>query len=296
MSRCQRRQHAAACAAARFRPETRRHETCKRVARIGLAENSSRGSSRPTLSRRNAPAAFAVGASGDTTCRRTRGRTFFEKARTHACTRRSAAICMPTVQRLQYGRQMLHRFPSSAISTAGTSAQPPRAARRPFRHLGRRGSRRRARPGVQVQDPQPVRECGARQGRPVRVLAEVPPRTGSRVWTLDYEWGDEAWMAERARRNALDAPCVDLRSASRLVAARRRSAALLGYREIAQPLADYVPRAWASRTSSSCRSPSIRSTARGATRRPATSRRPRATARRRTSCTSSTCCTGAASA
>jgi len=41
---------------------------------------------------------------------------------------------------------------------------------------------------------------------PFAVYAEIPPETGSRVWSLDYAWGDQEWMAERARRNAIDAP------------------------------------------------------------------------------------------
>jgi len=35
---------------------------------------------------------------------------------------------------------------------------------------------------------------------------ETPPATGSRVWALDYEWSDEAWMAQRSGRNSLDSP------------------------------------------------------------------------------------------
>jgi 1,4-alpha-glucan branching enzyme len=42
---------------------------------------------------------------------------------------------------------------------------------------------------------------------PYAVHQETPPKTGSKVWSLDgYEWGDGAWMKERGRRNALDAP------------------------------------------------------------------------------------------
>jgi 1,4-alpha-glucan branching enzyme len=40
---------------------------------------------------------------------------------------------------------------------------------------------------------------------PFAIFSEVPPKTGSIVWTLDYEWGDAEWMAGRGRRNALDA-------------------------------------------------------------------------------------------
>src|SRR5258706_9783606 len=41
---------------------------------------------------------------------------------------------------------------------------------------------------------------------PFAIYAEVSPRTGSRVWNLDYAWGDRTWMAERLERNAIDAP------------------------------------------------------------------------------------------
>jgi 1,4-alpha-glucan branching enzyme len=32
---------------------------------------------------------------------------------------------------------------------------------------------------------------------PFAVRHETPPRTGSVVWDLSYEWGDEAWMRQR---------------------------------------------------------------------------------------------------
>ena len=41
---------------------------------------------------------------------------------------------------------------------------------------------------------------------PYALWNEVPPRTASVVWNLDYNWGDAAWMAGRGRLNALDAP------------------------------------------------------------------------------------------
>jgi 1,4-alpha-glucan branching enzyme len=41
---------------------------------------------------------------------------------------------------------------------------------------------------------------------PYAVRTETPPRTGSVLWDLDYEWGDADWMAQRGGRNALDAP------------------------------------------------------------------------------------------
>ena len=112
---------------------------------------------------------------------------------------------------------------------------------------------------------------GARQGRSVRADAEVPPSTASRAWTSNTRGATATGWRARAR-NALDAPMsiyeVHLGSWRRDRARRAPT-----YREIARPLAEYV-RGKASRTWSCCRSPSTRSTAPGATRRPATSRRP----------------------
>jgi 1,4-alpha-glucan branching enzyme len=41
---------------------------------------------------------------------------------------------------------------------------------------------------------------------PFAVHQETPPKTGSIVWDLAYEWGDGAWMLTRGRSNAPDAP------------------------------------------------------------------------------------------
>jgi len=70
---------------------------------------------------------------------------------------------------------------------------------------------------------------------------EVPPKTASVVWSLDYEWGDGAWMAAQKERNTLTAPLaiyeLHLGSWRRAPDDGNRS---LGYREIAPLLADYV--------------------------------------------------------
>ncbi|HEX6993448.1 MAG TPA: 1,4-alpha-glucan branching protein GlgB [Gammaproteobacteria bacterium] len=74
---------------------------------------------------------------------------------------------------------------------------------------------------------------------PFAFFAETPPRTASLVWTLDYDWGDAEWMARRSDANALGAPWsiyeVHLGSWRRTADGRS-----LSYREIAEPLADYV--------------------------------------------------------
>jgi 1,4-alpha-glucan branching enzyme len=76
---------------------------------------------------------------------------------------------------------------------------------------------------------------------PFAFCTEEPPRTASRVWRLDYDWGDEAWMRSRRRANALDAPMsvyeVHLGSWRRSPDSPHR---VLGYRDIARSLAAYV--------------------------------------------------------
>jgi 1,4-alpha-glucan branching enzyme len=70
---------------------------------------------------------------------------------------------------------------------------------------------------------------------------EVPPRTASIVWDLDYEWHDGEWMRTRHDRNKFDAPMsiyeVHLGSWMRVPEEGNRS---LTYRELAPKLADYV--------------------------------------------------------
>ncbi|MDN6888059.1 1,4-alpha-glucan branching protein GlgB [Variovorax sp. CAN2819] len=73
---------------------------------------------------------------------------------------------------------------------------------------------------------------------PVAFAAELPPATASRVCELSYTWGDAEWMADRARRNALDAPMSVYEV--HLGSWRREDGRFLGYREIAHQLAAYV--------------------------------------------------------
>jgi 1,4-alpha-glucan branching enzyme len=76
---------------------------------------------------------------------------------------------------------------------------------------------------------------------PFAFYAETPPKTASIVRDLDYRWGDHAWMKERHKRNALDAPIsvyeVHLGSWRRVPEEGNR---YLTYRELAPRLADYV--------------------------------------------------------
>ncbi len=74
---------------------------------------------------------------------------------------------------------------------------------------------------------------------PFALFAENPPATGSRIWTLEYEWGDSAWMRDRRARNALDAP-ISIYEMHLGSWKRGDDHRLPTYRGIAEPLADYV--------------------------------------------------------
>ena len=73
---------------------------------------------------------------------------------------------------------------------------------------------------------------------PFALYAEAPPATASRIWSLEYEWSDQPWMAERGPKNALDAPMAVYEV--HLGSWRRRDGQFYGYRELAHLLADYV--------------------------------------------------------
>jgi 1,4-alpha-glucan branching enzyme len=76
---------------------------------------------------------------------------------------------------------------------------------------------------------------------PFAFRCEEPPRTASIVADLAYEWHDEAWMSERAGRNALGSPMsiyeVHLGSWRRVPEQGNRA---LNYRELAHALGDHV--------------------------------------------------------
>ena len=79
------------------------------------------------------------------------------------------------------------------------------------------------------------------KGDPFCFCWEVPPRTGSRVWDIQYSWNDASWMENRQRHNALAAPVsiyeVHLGSWRRMAHEGDR---YLTYREAAEQLAAYV--------------------------------------------------------
>ncbi|HEX3722410.1 MAG TPA: 1,4-alpha-glucan branching enzyme, partial [Nitrolancea sp.] len=78
---------------------------------------------------------------------------------------------------------------------------------------------------------------------PFASLSEVPPKTASVVWDLNYDWSDQDWMSSRWQRNALDAPIsiyeVHLGSWMRVPEDGYRS---LSYRELAPKLTDHLLR------------------------------------------------------
>jgi len=76
---------------------------------------------------------------------------------------------------------------------------------------------------------------------PLAIYTEIPPKTASVVWDLEYKWGDQEWLAKRREHNALDKPMaiyeVHLGSWQRVPKEGHRS---LTYRELALQLTDYV--------------------------------------------------------
>jgi 1,4-alpha-glucan branching enzyme len=76
---------------------------------------------------------------------------------------------------------------------------------------------------------------------PFSFFNETPPKTASIVWDLDYQWGDQEWMATRRQRSGLAKPMaiyeMHLGSWRRVPAEGNRS---LSYRELGPQLADYL--------------------------------------------------------
>ena len=74
---------------------------------------------------------------------------------------------------------------------------------------------------------------------PFAVYNEVAPRTASVAWEIDFEWQDEAWMEERARRNAGDAP-ISIYEMHLGSWRHGPEGQPMGYREIAEPLVSHM--------------------------------------------------------
>ena len=74
---------------------------------------------------------------------------------------------------------------------------------------------------------------------PFAIHAETPPQTASIVWDLGYEWQDEEWMRVRHARNDFDAP-ISIYEVHLGSWRRDENNRPLSYREMAEPLAEYV--------------------------------------------------------
>ena len=76
---------------------------------------------------------------------------------------------------------------------------------------------------------------------PYAFAAEVPPKTASVVWELDYEWTDDRWMANRGNKSAHDAPMsvYELHLGSWRKKSRTES---YSYREVAPLLIEHIER------------------------------------------------------
>jgi 1,4-alpha-glucan branching enzyme len=80
---------------------------------------------------------------------------------------------------------------------------------------------------------------------PFGFYTEVPPKTASRIWELDYQWGDAAWLAGRKEHQSLASPVsiyeMHLGSWRHVTdAVSETGERPMTYRELAQPLAEYV--------------------------------------------------------
>jgi 1,4-alpha-glucan branching enzyme len=79
------------------------------------------------------------------------------------------------------------------------------------------------------------------KGDPFAFRWEIPPKTASQVWNLDFAWGDSNWLEKRSEKNSLNSPIsiyeVHLGSWRRIPEEGNRS---LSYTELAKYLPDYV--------------------------------------------------------
>src|SRR5882724_697813 len=76
---------------------------------------------------------------------------------------------------------------------------------------------------------------------PFSIFNEVPPKTASIVWDLNYTWNDQEWIDRRPKHNGLDKPMaiyeIHLGSWRRRPEEGNRS---LSYRELAEELPQYL--------------------------------------------------------
>ncbi|MFW5921482.1 MAG: alpha-amylase family glycosyl hydrolase, partial [Polyangiales bacterium] len=76
---------------------------------------------------------------------------------------------------------------------------------------------------------------------PYGFMHETPPKTGSIVWDLEYEWDDDEWMRTRGKKNALGAPMsiYEMHPGS-WMRVPEEGDRYLNWRELAPRLADHV--------------------------------------------------------
>lgn len=74
---------------------------------------------------------------------------------------------------------------------------------------------------------------------PFAFLSEVPPRTASVVWHLDYEWKDGEWSQQRRSRNSPSSP-ISIYELH--IGSWRRGGALPNYWDLSRELPTYVSR------------------------------------------------------
>jgi 1,4-alpha-glucan branching enzyme len=75
---------------------------------------------------------------------------------------------------------------------------------------------------------------------PFASFCETPPRTGSIVWDLSYDWQDHEWMRTRSERNSLTGP-ISIYEVH-LGSWMRAPGGFLTYRDVAPRLAEYCSR------------------------------------------------------
>ena len=101
--------------------------------------------------------------------------------------------------------------------------------------------RRRWRPPVTATSSIRSRHGGYRVDKadPFAFHSELPPRTGSIVWDLAYDWGDADWLAARAEQSALTSP-MSIYEVHAGSWRRGPDGGWLSYRELAHQLADHA--------------------------------------------------------
>ena len=86
---------------------------------------------------------------------------------------------------------------------------------------------------------EPAVGTGFVKSDPFAFSAELAPKTASVVWDLEYEWGDDEWMARRGEVNRHDGPIsiYELHVGSWK---RKTNGDSLSYAELGPALADYA--------------------------------------------------------